>query len=221
MWPCGQSTVSSWARRIFRRVATRFWCIHYRAGHQCFDLHLSVDFCGHEWIGSIWRAPHRLCQQASIPVHRSFNFFSCHAWISIYGCKVRSHTLVCTFQGSEPLILCNVWVDSMVIRFEQVCISQQGLLFRSLLLCISIDTLSVSRGAELEKNRRGGQHFIVYRWYSRKFGENLEVISDYGIFFLDAAVSRTHNVAQPLGVSMDSFAKLCFARSKLSISIMS
>jgi len=145
------STVSSWARRNFRRVATRFWCIHYRAGHHCFDLHLSVDFCWHGWIGSIWRAPHRLCQQASIPVHRSFNFFSCHAWISIYGCKVRCHTLVCTFRGSEPLILFNACVDSMVIRFEQVCISQQGLLFRSLLLCISIDTLSVSRGGAREE----------------------------------------------------------------------
>jgi len=78
-------------------------------------------------------------------------FFSCHAWIYIYGCKVRCHTLVCTFRGSEPLILCNACVDSMVIRFEQVCISQQGLLFRSLLLCISIDTLSVSRGGAREE----------------------------------------------------------------------
>jgi len=40
-------------------------------------------------------------------------------------------------------------------------------------------------------------------------------------FFLDAAVSRTHSIALPLGVLMDSFAEFYFAPSKLSIPIMS
>ena len=156
MLPCGQSTMTSWARRNFRCVYTHFWCIHYRTGHQWFDLHLSVDFCRHEWIGLICRAPHRLCQQASILVYRSFNFFLAMlespsmdvkfvatVWYALFGVLSLWFCVMCVF------VKC-------VYRFHDHSIWESkhqsaGSFIRSLLLCISIDTVGLSRGGAREE----------------------------------------------------------------------
>ena len=151
MLPCGQSTMTSWARRNFRCVYTHFWCIHYRAGHQWFDLHLSVDFCRHGWIGLICRAPHRLCQQASIPVHRSFNFSP--TMLESPSMDVKSvATLWFALSGALSLWFCAMCAS----RFHGHSVwaskhESAGALFRSLLLYISINTVGASRGRAREE----------------------------------------------------------------------
>ena len=148
--------MSSWSHCNFRCVATLLRCIHYRAGHQCFDLHLSVDFWGYRWIGPICRAPHRLCQQASILVYRSFNFFLAMlespsmdvkfvatVWYALFGVLSLWFCVMCVF------VKC-------VYRFHDHSIWESkhqlaGAFIRSLLLCISIDMVGLSRGGAREE----------------------------------------------------------------------
>jgi len=160
MWPCGQSTMTSWARRNFRCVYTHFWCIHYRTGHQWFDLHLSVDFCRHEWIGLICRAPHRLCQQASIPVHRSFNFSP--TMLESPSMDVKSvATLWFALSGALSLWFCAMRVSILwSFGLSKYASVSRGFYFDHYYFVFLLIHW-VSPGAELEKNRRGATLYSI------------------------------------------------------------